>query len=119
MGYRLSEFPVNKPEPIRLAWLLSYVNSRYQRPDLTFDEVKLLIDSLSSDYRDFVLAYLSVQFNYLPEQFQVYLAQLEATSEADANSICSGKKHRQSKESSFRRTWGFPTRGFVKDSQER
>jgi hypothetical protein len=64
-----------------------------------------------------VLAYLSMQVSYLPEQFQNYLIELEAVSETDANSINEGKKHRQSKESNCRTTYGFPTKIFVSARQ--
>jgi hypothetical protein len=112
MGYRLSNSPDGEPEPVKLAWLWEYINSKGQRPTLSEQEVVSLVLGLSPTYRHLILRYLSVQAHYLPQPLEFFITEIGADSEEDKNAIDAGLSQRQPAGGS-RSTFGFPAIQFV------
>jgi hypothetical protein len=112
MGYRLADSPEGEPEPVRLAWLWAYINSKGRQPPLSDDSVINLVNGLSSQYRYLVLYYLSVQANHLPRPLDFYVERIGLTSDADHEAITEGLDNRQPLEGS-RSSYGYPVSQFV------
>lgn len=112
MGYRLADSPEGEPEPVRLAWLWAYINSKGRQPALSDDVVINLINGLSSQCRHLALYYLSVQANHLPRPFEYYVERIEPTSDADHEAIAEGLDDRQPPEGS-RSSYGYPVCQFI------
>jgi hypothetical protein len=94
-----------EPEAVQLGAIHAYAECSGNWI-LSEEEVITLVEGLSRPYRDWALAYLSIQLLHLPQKVHTYIEGLEDAEDEDGHAVREGKKHRNPR--SPRVLWRFP-----------